>query len=208
MSVEESVADKSGPQSDGTGDRGAAEEDARGVRDEVVGMCVKKVSCKQQSGASCSKTSGPKVRHAPAAADEDSAVEGIVTGRSLGMVMVGQEDGGRVNAQAEDEVPSAAVASSSTSPTVTLGDDFGPEEDHAVDDAIYDENDVQSMDAIERRDFEREQQLIGGVIIRNDTLTTADNKLKLNILNHFATANQEDVKREKVSSFFYISGPF
>ncbi|XP_059609176.1 F-box/WD repeat-containing protein 7 [Phlebotomus argentipes] len=156
-----------------------AEGEATEVADEVDGMCVKKVSCKRarkcdgetSGGASCSKANGPKVRHASAAADEEEDSNGQ------------QEEG---NGQPEE----LTSAPASSVPPAAL---FAPE-DHAAD-AIYDENDVQSMDAIERRDFEREQQLIGGVIIRNDAVATTEDKLKLNISNHYASSAGEEGKK-------------
>uniref|UniRef100_A0A7G3A8T8 Putative cdc4 n=1 Tax=Lutzomyia longipalpis TaxID=7200 RepID=A0A7G3A8T8_LUTLO len=160
------------------------------------------------------------MRHASAAAALANVAVGV---DSTGIGGCNDEEERRVNGQPEEvdeeeqkQLTSAAVASSSTaasSPTATVPNSPELLLHHrgvfeAVDecgdgvDAIYDENDVQSMDAIERRDFEREQLLIGGVIIRNDALTTTDNKLKLNILNHFATTTTttttaDDGRREK-----------
>lgn len=70
------------------------------------------------------------------------------------------------------------------------------EEVAEVDDEVEDDDemtidsDVQSMDAIERRDFEHEQRLTGGRILKLSSLTDGDNCLKLNILNKKSESNE------------------
>ncbi|GAB0100988.1 F-box/WD repeat-containing protein 7 [Sergentomyia squamirostris] len=185
--------------------------------DELGGMCVIKVSCKKRArkrdeetiGASCSKAetmaSGPNMRHAPAAAaaakkeEEEVIVADEVSGVNEPPSATSSTSQPLTMIAEIEETLEATTADHHQCPDeVEVDDDvFPPEEDHAAD-VIYDENDVQSMDAIERRDFEREQRLIGGVIIRNKSIVSGDNKLKLNILNQFATT--DEIKREKIDS--------
>lgn len=58
------------------------------------------------------------------------------------------------------------------------------------DDEMTTDSDVQSMDAIERRDFEHEQRLTGGRILKLSSLTDGNNCLKLNILNKKSESNE------------------
>ncbi|XP_052859923.1 F-box/WD repeat-containing protein 7, partial [Anopheles cruzii] len=51
-------------------------------------------------------------------------------------------------------------------------------------------DDVQSMDAIERRDFEQEQRLTGGFLLRNRSLISAD-RLNLEFINTIHNNNQQ-----------------
>lgn len=73
-------------------------------------------------------------------------------------------------------------------------DEVGVDDDHPI---IFDDNDVQSMDAIERRDYEQEQKLTGGVIVRNRSIiNNCDNRLNLGLINNNKNKTNEDtVKR-------------
>ncbi|KAL5292433.1 FBXW7 family protein [Megaselia abdita] len=71
------------------------------------------------------------------------------------------------------------------------GDDEEEEDDEEEDDNITTDSDVQSMDAIERRDFEHEQRLTGGRIMKMSSLTDGNNCLKLNLLNRKSESNDQ-----------------
>lgn len=63
-------------------------------------------------------------------------------------------------------------------------------EDGEEDDEITTDSDVQSMDAIERRDFEHEQRLTGGRIMKLSSLTDGNNCLKLNLLSQKSESDE------------------
>lgn len=65
--------------------------------------------------------------------------------------------------------------------------------------ALY-ENDVQSMDAIERRDFEHEQRMTGGVILKTSSLVNSDNQLNLEYLKSYKDVGRM-VSSDSKSSF-------
>lgn len=70
------------------------------------------------------------------------------------------------------------------------GDDEVDDDDGEEDDEITTDSDVQSMDAIERRDFEHEQRLTGGRIMKLSSLTDGNNCLKLNLLSKKSESNE------------------
>lgn len=70
-------------------------------------------------------------------------------------------------------------------------DEEEDDEDEEEDDNLTTDSDVQSMDAIERRDFEHEQRLTGGRIMRLSSLTDGNNCLKLNLLSNKNGENNE-----------------
>lgn len=79
------------------------------------------------------------------------------------------------------------------------------------DDGDENDNDVQSMDAIERIDYEEEQKLTGGVIVRNSSLICSGNRLNIGLLNNLATNNDpstnrsdEDNKVRRLFIFLYF----
>lgn len=67
----------------------------------------------------------------------------------------------------------AAAAAEMEHDEVLLEDDDDEDEDEL--------NDVQSRDAIERRDFEQEQKLTGGIIIKNSAFIPTNDRLNLNL---------------------------
>ncbi|XP_055376278.1 F-box/WD repeat-containing protein 7 [Condylostylus longicornis] len=64
--------------------------------------------------------------------------------------------------------------------------------------SFYD-NDVQSMDAIERRDFEHEQRLTGGILMRSQSLINSDNKLNMEIIKSYHPRHDSKSKKEEIS---------
>ncbi|XP_058066392.1 F-box/WD repeat-containing protein 7 [Anopheles bellator] len=75
----------------------------------------------------------------------------------------------------------------------TAEDDDEGEEENVAPNEEDDElllDDVQSMDAIERRDFEQEQRLTGGFLLRNRSLISAD-RLNLEFINTIHNNNQQ-----------------
>lgn len=74
-------------------------------------------------------------------------------------------------------------------------DDDDDEDDVIRLGGIYDHNDVQSMDAIERIDYEEEQKLTGGVIVRNSSLICSANRLNIGLLNNLATNDDQSTNR-------------
>lgn len=87
-------------------------------------------------------------------------------------------------------------------------DDDDADDDDDNDGGIYDHNDVQSMDAIERIDYEEEQKLTGGVIVRNSSLICSGNRLNIGLLNNLATNNDHSTNRSdednKVIFIFFL----
>lgn len=78
---------------------------------------------------------------------------------------------------------------------------------------IYDHNDVQSMDAIERIDYEEEQKLTGGVIVRNSSSICSANRLNIGLLNNLAanddhSTNRSDEDNEVCFFFFFCKYSF
>lgn len=67
-------------------------------------------------------------------------------------------------------------------------DDAGDEDDL---------HDVQSIDAIERRDFEQEQKLTGGIIIRNSALKPDNHRLNLEFVSRFRMRNDTLAKKSQ-----------
>ncbi|XP_055841797.1 F-box/WD repeat-containing protein 7 [Episyrphus balteatus] len=67
----------------------------------------------------------------------------------------------------------------------------GEEDDNDDTEADVADNDVQSMDAIERRDFEDEQRLTGGIILKSSSLAKND-RLKLDIVQQQQQQNAQN----------------
>ena len=92
-----------------------------------------------------------------------------------------------------ENIPSCS-SSRKTSSELRLGDDFDnlseplSEETSSCSSlgssALAFNHSVQLMDAIERRDFEIEQKLTGGIIIKSSSLSLSDtNRLNLGLIN-------------------------
>ncbi|XP_065076017.1 F-box/WD repeat-containing protein 7-like [Ochlerotatus camptorhynchus] len=67
------------------------------------------------------------------------------------------------------------------------------------DDADVDEDDlhdVQSIDAIERRDFEQEQKLTGGIIIKNSALIPDNHRLNLEFISRFSRMRNDALAKK------------
>lgn len=102
-------------------------------------------------------------------------------------------DEDEVGEGSSENVVASCSGSSKTSPEMRLGDDFDniseplSEETSSCSSlgssALGFNHSVQLMDAIERRDFEIEQKLTGGIIIKSSSLLTDTNRLNLGLIN-------------------------
>ncbi|XP_058456819.1 F-box/WD repeat-containing protein 7 [Malaya genurostris] len=64
------------------------------------------------------------------------------------------------------------------------------------DDGDVDEDDVQSIDAIERRDFEQEQKLTGGIIIKNSAFIPDNHRLNLELISRIKKMHEDELPKK------------
>lgn len=79
---------------------------------------------------------------------------------------------------------------STVSPGIQDGEEanHGDEHDHI----IYYDNDMQSVDVMDRNNFELKEKLTDGLILRNTSLVSGDNRLNLGLLNTFSQKIDQD----------------
>lgn len=109
--------------------------------------------------------------------------------------LVGESSSGRV--QETDQQPEQQVLPLGMEQEEVPEDEgIAVLEDDLVDDDDDADEDVQSIDAIERRDFEQEAKLTGGIIIKNKAFIPDNHRLNLEFISSFKKI-REDVLAKK-----------
>lgn len=77
-----------------------------------------------------------------------------------------------------------------------LDDDLDDDDDDDDEDVDDDLQDVQSIDAIERRDFEEEQKLTGGIIIKNSAFIHDKHRLNLEFISRIKYMREDELAKK------------
>lgn len=72
------------------------------------------------------------------------------------------------------------------------GEEANHGDEHLMDHVIYYDNDMQSVNAADRKNFELKEKLADGITLRNSSLVSGDNRLNLGLLNTFSQKIDQD----------------